>query len=112
MLNLLLILLFGRTHGEVISNRSSKEMTHGKIISCNSEVDNEPEMTILIKEDHFDEKLKDHPDASKFEFTEDFAEKDYKGYRRIIPGNELEKTQNDECKFSHLKILLTPSFFL
>ena len=112
MLNLLLILLLGRTHGEVISNRSSKEMTHGKIISCNSEVDNEPEMTILIKEGHFDEKLKDHPDASKFEFTEDFAEKDYKGYRRIIPGNELEKTQNDECKFSDLKILLTPSFFL
>ena len=59
------------------------EMTHGKIISCNSQVD--PEMTILIKEDHFDKNLKDHPDASKFEFTEDYAENYYKGYRRTIP---------------------------
>ena len=99
MLNLLLILVVGRTHGEVITNKSSKEMTHGKIISCNSEVDNEPEMTIIIKENHFEENINDHPDASKFELTDDYADSFFRGYMRTIPGNELNITLNDECKF-------------
>ena len=101
MLNLLLLLVAGRSDGEVITKRSSKKMTQGNIISCNSEINNQPEMTILIKEDHFDNNIKDHPDATKFELTEEYAKTYYKGYKRIIPGNDLNITQTDECKFSH-----------
>ena len=101
MLNLLLLLVAGRSDGEVITKRLSKKMTHGNIISCNSEINNQPEMTILIKEDHFEKNIKDHLDASKFKLTEDYVDLYYKGYTRTIPGNELDITQNDECKFSH-----------
>ena len=87
MLNLLL--LAGQAHGE-----PSTPDTHFEVKSCNRLVDNEPEMTLLISQDYYEENLRGIDD--EFTFTEEYS---YKGYKKTIPEDELLVDFDDECKF-------------
>ena len=106
MLNL--ILLAGQAHGShssdhfwdngwaVSSGRAPRAATdtHFEVKSCNRLVDNEPEMTLLISQDYFEDNMRGMED--EFTFSEEYS---YKGYVKIIPEDELLVDFDDECKY-------------
>ena len=70
--------------------------THFEVKSCNRLVDNEPEMTLLISQDYFEENLRGVYDDDEFTFSEEYS---YKGYVKTIPEDELLVDFDDECKY-------------
>ena len=64
--------------------------TDFEVISCNRLVDNEPEMTLLISQDYYEENLRDMVDG--FTFSNN-------GYEKVIPEDELLVDFDDECKY-------------
>ena len=74
--------------------RAAATDTHFEVKSCNRLVDNEPEMTLLISQDYYEENLRGIDD--EFTFSEEYS---YKGYVKIIPEDELLVDFDDECKY-------------
>ena len=79
------------------------------VISCNRQLDNEPEMTLAVSQSYFEENLRDIYGEDEFTFTTDLREETpfgptavgYNGYVKTVPEDELLVDFDDECMYCH-----------
>ena len=101
MLNL--FLLAGQSHGQTWETAGSATAgPNFEVKSCNRLVDNEPEMTLLISQDYFEENLRGIYDDDEFTFSEEYS---YNGYVKTVPEDELLVDFDDECEYKKLRII-------
>ena len=105
MLNL--FLLAGQSHGQTwetagFATAAPIAGPDFEVKSCNRLVDNEPEMTLLISQDYFEENLRGINDDDEFTFSEEYS---YNGYVKTVPEDELLVDFDDECEYKKLKII-------
>ena len=106
MLNLLL--LAGQSHGQMFNQAGSATAAPWwpdfEVKSCNRLGDNEPEMTLLISQDYFEEHLRGIYDDDEFTLSEEYS---YKGYVKTVPEDELLVDFDDECEYKNARIIWT-----
>ena len=97
-----MFLLVGQSLGETTltqTNDLDKANPDFEVTQCNSQIDNEPSMTIRFSLDYFEDNLLWQVDG--------FTRTEY-GYEKTIPKDELLIDFIDDCKsrsFSHLLII-------
>ena len=108
MLNL--FLFAGQAQGQMFNQAGAATMPpyvppDFDVISCNRQLDNEPEMTLAVSQSYFEENLRDIYGEDEFTFASDLREEgkavDYNGYVKTVPEDELLVDFDDECKYCH-----------
>ena len=108
MLNL--FLLAGQAQGQMF-NQAGEWRPDFEVKSCNRLVDNEPEMTLSIKQEYFEDNLRGIYDDDEFTLVHDpdvgeYRPRYYNTYVKTVPEDELLVDFDDECKYKTATISL------